>query len=75
MKKAEKNPETQKISGNKSNSLSKKKSGKKPESSSDNLSTGEYDKLVKEADKNRLKKPGSQGNPSDRHNNGRGGGK
>jgi hypothetical protein len=36
----------------------------------------EYDKLTKEAEQQaRPKKPGSQSNSSDRHNNGRGGGK
>jgi hypothetical protein len=33
------------------------------------------DRLEREADKSRTKKPGSQANGSDRHNSGRGGGK
>lgn len=35
----------------------------------------DIDKLAKEADKERGRKPGSQSNSSDRHNTGRGGGK
>ena len=36
----------------------------------------EYDKLTKEAEADtKAKKPGSQSNSSDQHNNGRGGGK
>lgn len=35
----------------------------------------EFNEAVEEADKQRTKKPGSQSNSGDRHNNGRGGGK
>jgi len=35
----------------------------------------DIDELQKEAEKKNSKKPGSQSNSSDRHNNGRGGGK
>jgi hypothetical protein len=37
--------------------------------------TNDPDQLGKLADKERTRKPGSQSNSSDRHNNGRGGGK
>lgn len=40
-----------------------------------NTSVKEYEELEKKADQQRTRKPGSQSNSSDRHNNGRGGGK
>ena len=40
-----------------------------------NQTMEEYDRLSEEADKERARKPGSQSNSGDRHNNGRGGGK
>lgn len=41
----------------------------------DPKATQQMNELEAEADKNRTRKPGSQSNSSDQHNNGRGGGK
>lgn len=41
----------------------------------DPKATQQMNELEEEADKNRTDKPGSQSGNSDRHNNGRGGGK
>ena len=40
-----------------------------------NFDTGDLKEFEKEAEKERSRKPGSQSNSSDQHNNGRGGGK
>lgn len=41
----------------------------------DPAATQQMNELEEQADENRTKKPGSQANGSDQHNNGRGGGK
>lgn len=49
--------------------------GKGNQTTANKNNTQDIDKLAKEADKERGRKPGSQSNSSDRHNTGRGGGK
>lgn len=49
--------------------------GKSSQNKTINNASQDIDKLAKEADKERGRKPGSQSNSSDRHNTGRGGGK
>ena len=46
-----------------------------PAENEGNQSSREYDRLAEEGEKVRTRKPGSQGNAANRHNNGRGGGK
>lgn len=59
----------------------RKKSGEEnkkvssPAENEGNQSSQEYDKMAEEVNNARTRKPGSQSNSSDRHNNGRGGGK
>jgi hypothetical protein len=53
----------------------KNKKAGSPAENEGNLSSQEYEKMAEDVNNARTRKPGSQGNSSNRHNNGRGGGK
>jgi len=50
-------------------------SGKNQQKTSGNATSQDFDRLAEQAEKEQKRKPGSQGNSSRQHNNGRGGGK